>query len=152
MVPTGPCRRCKKKKVGCSLMPINKRTGKTDRRALPVARLLAFRIKQKNAKAARESSGTSAEVPSPLAPLANLTLDSGPSSTNTPIDSPSIAPLPPLPEGPGPAPSTASSAARTPADGPTPRAARAARKAGRPSTSRSSPGQSDSNAPLSVPT
>jgi len=143
-------------------MPINPVTGKADRRALPAETILEYRIAQekrkKGKKRACESPETSAEVPSPSAPLANLTLDSGPSSTNTPIDSPAIAHLPPLPDSPAPAPSVASSAARTLADRPTtapipplPEASvpapRASRRTGRPSARAS---KSDSKAPLIV--
>ncbi len=137
--PDGPCLRCKSKKVKCSLMPINPRTGKTDRRTLSQDELLQFRIKQKGERRAprlkkgkqraRDSSDTgepaeaSGSVPSPLAPLASLgalTLDSGASSTtNTPANSPATAPIPPLPECPASAPPTALPAANTPSDTPT---------------------------------
>ena len=46
VLPDSPCKQCKSKKVGCSLMPLNPKTGKTDCRALSEAELLEFRLKQ----------------------------------------------------------------------------------------------------------
>ena len=105
-------------------MPLNPKTGKTDRRLLSEAELLEFRLKQakesraqvkKGKQRARNSpeaeagdSEGSGPAPSPLQTLAGLgtlTLDStGSSVANTPADSPSILPQPPLPERSAPAP------------------------------------------------
>ena len=99
-------------------MPLNPKTGKTDRRLLSEAELLEFRLKQakesraqvkKGKQRARNSpeaeagdSEGSGPAPSPLQTLAGLgtlTLDStGSSVANTPADSPSILPQLPLPE------------------------------------------------------
>jgi hypothetical protein len=125
VVPNGPCKRCKSKKQGCSLMPQNPSTGKTDRRALSKTEILEFRRKQTEQQRAEvkrgkrrargspdagESEG-SGLLPSPLATLANLgslTLDSGGSSAaNSPADSPATIAQPPLLERPAPAPPSA---------------------------------------------
>jgi hypothetical protein len=124
--PKGACKRCRGKKYRCSLMPINLRTGKTDRRSIPAETLLAFRIKQveesraatakKGKKRARGSPepgepGGSDSAPSPstsLVALGALALDSGRSSAaTTSSHSPASLPQPPLPECPSLPPPTA---------------------------------------------
>lgn len=180
MDPVGPCLQCKSKKVKCSLMPTNPRTGKTDRRPLTKDELLRFRIKQKEEKhtaalkkgkqRARDSPDTSkpaeasGSVASPLAPLASLgalTLESGASSaTNTPADSPATAPLPPMPECPVSAPPMASSAANTPSDSPATsplpplpeRPAPAPPTAPKAGSASTRSGMSDPKAPATAPT
>ena len=106
MDPLGPCQRCKTRKQKCDLMPINPRTGKTDRHASTKEELLEFRTKQaekeraagvkKGKQRARgspdaEEPEASKSVPSPsttLAGLGGLSLESGgPSSANTPAGS-----------------------------------------------------------------
>ena len=119
-MPNGPCKRCKKQKQGCSLMPQNPSTGKTDRRALSQAELLEFRQKQtedsraavKRGKRRAQDSPNTGESegsrlsPSPLTALSGLgtlALDSsGSSPAETPADTPATLPQPPLPERPAP--------------------------------------------------
>src|SRR5258708_17122997 len=123
--PSGPCKRCKFKKQGCSLMPQNPDTSKTDRRALSEARIREFRMKQVGESCAKVRKGKRCAANSPdagepegpgsdplpltsLAALGTLTLDSsGSSAANTPADSPATLPQPPLPERPAPAPPSA---------------------------------------------
>ncbi len=105
-------------------MPLNPKTGKTDRRALSEAKLLEFHLKQVKESGMQvkkekrctcdspEAGGSEGSGPAPLplamlAGLGALMLDSGGSSAaNTPADSPAILPQPPLPEDPAPAPSS----------------------------------------------
>jgi hypothetical protein len=122
-------------------MPLNPKTGKTDRRTLSASELLEFRVKQAEEQRtevqrgkqrasgfadAAESDG-SAPNPSPLDQISamnRLTLDSGGSSAaNTPADSPHGDPQPLLPVDEEPAPPSASKA-------------RKARKAPKPSQSK----------------
>ena len=122
MSPDGPCKRCKSRKLGCSLMPTNPKTGKTDRHKLTPAELLEFRTKQaenlhaakgkKGKKRAHDPSGpgkaklkASQSVSS--APLTTRSrfraLNSKgtkPSSTNTPVNSPATLPQPSLSQRP----------------------------------------------------
>jgi hypothetical protein len=108
-------------------MPVNPKTGKTDRHALPEDELYAFRVKQAEERrtevgrgkqrasgsADAEESESSVPAPSPLglSSLKVLTLDSGGSSAaNTPVDSPNDGPQPPLPEDEEPAPPPAQKA------------------------------------------
>jgi hypothetical protein len=117
-------------KQSCSLLPINKATGKADRRFISEADLKNFCIEQmrlRKYKAAcsavkkgkqrahnppdqYESEEGSGLAPSPLAApfaaLGKLALDSGGSSANTPADSPTTLPQPSLPQGLTAAPST----------------------------------------------
>ena len=112
-------------------MPVNKKTGKTDRRSLTAPEVLEFRIKQaeeqhaveirKGKQRARGSPDigepeASRLVPSPLIELAGLgglNLDSGRSSAaNTSANNPATLPQPPLPEHPAPAPSAAPKTSR----------------------------------------
>ena len=119
MSPDGPCKRCKSKKQGCSLMPTNPKTGKTDRHKLTPAELLEFRTKQaeklhaakgkKGKKRAHDPPDTakpeaSQSVPSPMttrsAGIRGLNSKGArPSSTNTPTG-PAALPQPPLPQRP----------------------------------------------------
>ncbi len=121
VLPSSPCKRCKSKKVGCSLMPQNPTTGKTNRHAMTKSELweyccnLVKKGKQpaRNSPDAGEPEGSGlAPSPSLLAPLAGLgtlTLDSGSSSAaNTPVDSPAASLQQALPECPAPAPSAPS--------------------------------------------
>jgi hypothetical protein len=94
-------------------MPLNPRTGKTDRRQMSEAELLEFRIKQANklgtqvkkgkqrARDSPEAGESEGSGPAPLlletlAGLGTLRLDSGSSVANTPADSPATLPQPPL--------------------------------------------------------
>lgn len=93
-------------------MPINPRTGRTDRRIKSEAQLLAFRLGQVRARAevkrgkqrANDSpdSGNpegSGLLPSPLAAIGMLSLSSGGSSAaHTPAEMPIALPQPPLPD------------------------------------------------------
>ena len=121
VLPSGPCKQCKSKKVGCSLMPQNPTTRKTDRHAMTESELQEYHCnlvkkgKQPahNSPDAGEPEGSGlAPSPSLLAPLAGLrtlTLDSRSSSAaNTPADSPTVSLQPALPECPAPAPSAPS--------------------------------------------
>jgi len=129
--PEGPCYRCKSTKQGCSLMPVNPKTGKTDRRVLTKAELFEFRTKQVEKRHAAEAKRgkqrvrnspdagkpeASAPIPSslkPLTALGTLALKRGRSSAaKTPADSPATFPEPPLPDLPAPAPSKAPKARR----------------------------------------
>src|SRR5258708_2396496 len=118
VLPSGPCKQCKSKKVGCSLMPQNPATGKTDRHAMTESKLQEYRCnlvkkgKQpaRNSPDAGEPEGSGlAPLPSllvPLAGLGTLTLDSGPSSAaNTPAVNPAPSLQPALPDRPAPPPS-----------------------------------------------
>ena len=123
--PLGPCRRCKRRKQGCSLMPRNTETNKTTRRKMTIDEIFNDRTKElkkrrkKEAKAAKKLEGRAhsphdaskpenpllAPSPSePLSGLGSLTPESAGSlsAANTPTDSP--ATVPPLPEHPAPAP------------------------------------------------
>jgi hypothetical protein len=108
-------------------MPLNPKTGKTDRRTLSESELLEFRVKQAEERQTgikrgkQRASGSvdtesesSAPAPSPLGQLSalkKLTLDSGGSSAaNTPADSPEDAPRLLLPEDEEPAPPSAQKA------------------------------------------
>ena len=114
MEPLGPCRRCKYRKQGCSLMPVNKKTKKTSRRKMTIDDLFEFRIgelEKRRAKEAEEaekgegraqsSPGTrepeaSVSTPSPSKSLTGLGAlaqeSAGSSSTaNAPTDSPVTA-------------------------------------------------------------
>ena len=115
ITPTGPCKLCKDKKIKCSLMPKNPKTGKADRRLITREEALEYCLKQveelhakiiKGKQCAGSSPGTgepSGSVPSPLKPLVSLnllTLDSRSSATITPADSLVTGAQPPLPEPP----------------------------------------------------
>src|SRR5258708_15648361 len=121
VLPSGPCKQCKSKKVGCSLMPQNPMTGKTNQHAMTESELQEYRcnLVKKGKQPARNSPDASepegsglAPSPSllaPLAGLATLTLDSGSSSAaNTPVASPAVSLQQALPERPSPAPSAPS--------------------------------------------
>src|SRR5216684_1447315 len=121
VLPSGPCKWCKSKKVGCSLMPQNPVTGKTDRHMMTQSELWEYHcnLVKKGKQPAHNSPNTGepegsglAPLPSllvPLAGLGTLTLDSGSSSAaNTPADSPTASLQPALPERPAPAPSAPS--------------------------------------------
>ena len=108
MNPNGACVQCKKKKLKCSLLPKNDKTGKTDRHPMTDEKLYEFRVGQaiKRGKQraldspdAGEAEGSS-QAPSPLSALDGLEmlkLDSGGSSAAiTPADSPSTIPQPSL--------------------------------------------------------
>ncbi len=121
VLPSGPCKWCKSKKVGCSLMPQNPVTGKTNQHAMTQSELREYHcnlVKKGKQPACNspdagkpEGSGL-APSPSLLAPLAGLgtlTLDSGSlSAANTPVDSPTASLQPALLERPAPAPSAPS--------------------------------------------
>ena len=134
MDPLSVCGRCKLKKLGCSLMPKNPATGKTDRHALTAEYILNFRIGEvekalrleakesraqvkKGKQRARNPSDSgepeaSKSVPSPLTALAGLgalNLESaGSSAANTPANSPAVVSQAPLPKRPEPTPETSS--------------------------------------------
>ena len=109
-------------------MPLNPKTGKTERRALSESELRAFRIKQAEERRTEVRRGkqctsdpadvekSEGEVLTPLplihlSSLQRLTLDSGGSSAaNTPVDSPNDGPQPPLPEDEEPVPPPAQKA------------------------------------------
>ena len=131
MSPDGPCKRCKSKKQGCSLMPTNPKTGKTDRHKLTPAELLEFHTKQaeklhaaqgkKGKKRAHDPPDTakpeaSQSVPSPMTTRSGIrglnSKGTRPSSTNTPTG-PAALPQPPLPQRPVLPPSKAPEAQRT---------------------------------------
>lgn len=113
MNPNGACKQCQRKKLKCSLMPLNEETGKTDRRPSN-ERLYQFRVKQvvkAGKKRALDSPDTgeaegSGQAPSPLSALyglETLALESGASSAaytpaDTPADSPATVPQPTLTE------------------------------------------------------
>ena len=109
MDPKGPCKRCKKHKLGCSLMPINDATGKTDQRRFTERQLLDFRLSQVQGGASKKKGSyrtreeASSLIPSPsgltpspsgltpspsalLPPLGQLTLSSASSPANTAAD------------------------------------------------------------------
>ena len=133
-MPNGPCKRCKSKKQGCSLMPVNPETGKTDRHAHSPSQLMEYRRKQaeapqaevpaKNVKKGKKRIQSSPDAGekegsglSPLANLESLALDShGSSAANSPADSPAAlnqAPLPGRPVGTSPSdPKTGDSSKR----------------------------------------
>ena len=124
VVSNGPCKRCKSKKQGCSLMPPNPGTGKTSRKTMSDATIMEYRIKhvdqlqseiKKGKRRSRDSPDTgvpegSGPAPSPLASLTGLkelSLNSdGSSSAITPADSPATLPPPSFPERTAPAPSS----------------------------------------------
>src|SRR5258707_14609677 len=121
VLPSSPCKWCKSKKGGGSLMPQNPATGKTDQHVMTESELREYHcnlVKKGKQPACNspdagkpEGSGL-APSPSLLAPLAalgTLTLDSGSSSAaNTPVDSPAVSLQPALPKRPAPAPSAPS--------------------------------------------
>src|SRR6266478_838684 len=110
--PKGPCAQCSTKKQGCSLMPPNSKTGRTDHCAKSEAKLLQFHLNQvqlhaeaKRGKQHASNSPDSEEPegsglsPSPLAGIEMLTLSSGRSSAaHTPAEIPTAFPQPPLPD------------------------------------------------------
>jgi len=112
-------------------MPVNRKTGKTDRRTLTEEELFKFRTEQVGERHAAEvkrgkqpargspdggEPEASVSVPSPLYPLASLgalTLESGGSSAaDTPADTPPTLPMPPLPERPASPPSKSSKSSK----------------------------------------
>src|ERR1700744_514442 len=113
--PMRPCKRCHYNKQGCSLMPVNKKTGKTDRRLLTAAEIFRFRVSQlerkKQQTPGHKKPEKSSSKTSPSTMLSALALESG-SSHSPPAasDSPAAAtasdsPAPPAPAAEGfPAP------------------------------------------------
>ena len=116
IIPDGPCKQCKSKKLGYSLMPKNPLTRKADCRAKSASTLLEFRLSQmeesdsgvkmgkqraRDPPDVGEPEGTG-QAPSPLTQLASLeTLklnSSGSSTTNTPASSPANPSQPPFPD------------------------------------------------------
>jgi len=124
--PVGVCQRCKSRKLGCSLMPDNPATGKTDRRAKSKQELFQYRKEQadiraqakqeevakrakvkigkqraRNSADSGEAEASASASPLELAGLRTLTLESGDSSAaNTPADSPGALLQPPSPRRP----------------------------------------------------
>jgi len=93
--PKGACRRCKSYKMGCSLMPVNPSTGKTDRHKYTEEQYREFRRLQLQKKASKgkqparkpsydEQAEASGLTPSPstLLPPLGQTLN----STSSPVD------------------------------------------------------------------
>jgi hypothetical protein len=128
VAPTGPCYRCKHKKLGCSLQPVNPKTNRSARTAMTAEEFFLFRLKQKAEKLPKaaekgkqraldlpdvgepEASLMVPSLPAPLSRFGGLTLDSSPSSTaHTPLDSPADVSHPNILEPPAPAPPTESS-------------------------------------------
>ncbi|KAI9429532.1 hypothetical protein H4582DRAFT_2065117 [Lactarius indigo] len=102
--PTGPCIRCKEKKQQCSLMPINAKTGKADRRILTAKQVFKFRLEQLKGKQPRRGVRVGSDsVAFASRMVGRMKLDSGSShghSRSAASVSPSAAesPVPPSAE------------------------------------------------------
>ena len=121
--PMRLCKRCHYNKQGCSLMPVNKKTGKTDWRNLTEAEIFRFRVAQLKKKQDAlghkkpEASGSKTSLSTTLSVLA---LESGsshspPAASDSPAaatTSDSPAPLGPSSHSP-PAPAAAGLPATT---------------------------------------
>ncbi|KAI9443045.1 hypothetical protein H4582DRAFT_2054140 [Lactarius indigo] len=129
--PTAPCLRCQSSKVGCSLMPPNSKTGKTDRRHLKPEVVRRYRIAQykvregkQPAAAYRKTSEASDSAASASRLVEGLTLYSTSSNAASPA---SLAPTAPdSPTSPNPsATDTTATATAAAAAGPSAPAAAA---------------------------
>ncbi|KAH9012160.1 hypothetical protein EDB85DRAFT_1900505, partial [Lactarius pseudohatsudake] len=115
--PKGTCTRCNAKKLACSLMPKNPKTGKPDRRKLTAKQVFKFRLDQLKGKQPMCKPGEGSDsVTLASRMVGKMTLDSGSShghsrsaaSRSAASHSPSIAesPIPPSTE-PSPVPHSA---------------------------------------------
>ncbi|KAI9428847.1 hypothetical protein H4582DRAFT_2090828 [Lactarius indigo] len=129
--PTAPCLRCQSSKVGCSLMPPNSKTGKTDQRHLKPEVVRRYRIAQykvregkQPAAAYRKTSEASDSAASASRLVEGLTLYSTSSNAASPA---SLAPTAPdSPTSPNPsATDTTATATAAAAAGPSAPAAAA---------------------------
>jgi hypothetical protein len=118
--PLHPCRRCQYNKQGCSLMPVNKITGKTERRNLTEAKIFRFRVSQLMARKKQQSRERKEPSGSRISPVPIHSSHSPPAASDSPaattspdspivVDSPSDAHPPPAATG---LPSTNDSSSR----------------------------------------